>query len=130
MKKGTYPPLVTNGDPADAPPRAIGQNGTNVLFSDRVGPNGFSGARLNLGLWLDAEQTWAIEGNYFFLGQRQVSLLTSHSGDPSATTTLNVPFFNADTGLEDAIQIGVPGGQSGAITVVSRHLQTWCITAW
>jgi Putative beta barrel porin-7 (BBP7) len=121
MKKGNFPALVTNGDPADAPPGALGQPGTNVLYGDRVGPNGFSGARLNLGLWLDAEQTWALEGNYFLFGQRHVNFSTGHSGDPSATTTLNVPFFNADTGLEDALQIGVPGGQSGAITVVTAH---------
>lgn len=121
MKKGNFPALVTKGDPADAPPGALGQNGTNVIYGDRVGPNGFSGARLNLGLWLDDEQTWTIEGNYFFFGQRQVFLLASHSGDPSETTTLNVPFFNASTGLEDAIQIGVPGGQSGAITAETAH---------
>ena len=119
MKKGNFPALVTNGDPADAPPGALGQPGTNIIYSDRVGSNGFSGARLNLGLWFDAEQTWAIEHNYFLFGQRHVNFSTGHSGDPSATNTLNVPFFNADTGFEDALQIGVPGVQSGAITVVT-----------
>jgi hypothetical protein len=121
MKKGTFPALVTKGDPADAPPGALGQPGTNVIYSDRVGPDGFSGARFNLGLWFDAEHTWAIEGNYFFFGQRHVYFSEGHSGDPSLANTLNVPFFNADTGLEDALQIGVPGAQSGTVTVATTH---------
>jgi hypothetical protein len=121
MQKQHFQPLLTKGDPADAPPGAVGQPGTMAIFSDRVGPNGFSGARVSLGLWLDAQQTWGIEANYFFLGQRHLALLAGHNGDPAATSTLNVPFFNADTGLEDAVQIGVPGIQAGNITAVTSH---------
>jgi hypothetical protein len=121
MKKGNFPALATTGSPADAPPGALGQPGTVIIYSDHVGPNGLSGIRFNLGLWLDAEQSWAVEGNYFFFGQRHVGFTVGHTGDPSLANTLNVPFFNADTGLEDTIQIGVPGAQSGTITAVTGH---------
>jgi hypothetical protein len=121
MKKQNFVPLATRGDPADTPPGAVGQPGTVANFSDHVGPNGFSGARFSLGLWLDPQQTWAIEANAFLFAQRSLTFSAGHNGDPAATATLNVPFFNADTGLEDALQIGVPGVQTGNITAVTSH---------
>jgi Putative beta barrel porin-7 (BBP7) len=110
------PPLVTQGDPADTPTGAIGQPGTRILFGDRsAGANPFNGGRLNLGLWLNREQTWGIDGNYFFLATRHTSFTAAN--DSTGTTTLNVPFFNADLNAEDARQIAVPGVQSGTTSV-------------
>src|SRR5262249_34934819 len=103
MKKGNTPPLATLGDPADTPTGALGQPGTRVLIGGSDGPSIFNGGRIGLGVWLDRQQTWAIEGNYFFLGTRHTSATAANDG--TGTKSLAVPFFNADGGFEDAFQL-------------------------
>lgn len=122
MKKGDLPILVTQGDPADTPTGSLDRPGTTILFGgDRYGPSGFSGGRFTLGLWLDSNQTLALEGSFFFLAQRGLNFQVSGDGDPAGKTTLNVPFFNADGSFEDASQVVLPRIQSGTIAVMSSH---------
>lgn len=121
IRKSNNPALVTSGDPADTPTGALGQPGTRVLFGDdRTGPGAMSGGRFTLGVWLGNDQAWALEGTFLFLAQRSRNFGFTGTGD-AGTGSLNIPFLNADTGLEDAFQIALPGNQSGSINVRSAH---------
>src|SRR6266849_5604011 len=94
-------PLVTAGSPTDAIPGALGQLGTQVLFGgENVNFLTFGGLRLQSGLWLDSDQTFAVEGEYFFLG-RQFSDFSAFSDD-FGNPLLARPAINAQTGKEGA----------------------------
>ena len=121
MKRGGVPPLVTRGDPRDTPTGALGQPGTVLLFGNQeAGPHQFDGGRFTLGAWLGCERKWGVEGNYLFLAQRSSSFSAAGSGG-LGTGSLNIPFFNADGGFEDAFQLAHEGQQAGAITITTAH---------
>ena len=118
MKKLSLPALITQGSINDIPTGALGQPGTTVLRgNERISANPLNGGRFTAGIWLGCDRAWAIEGSYFFLAARHASYSITHNGNPAGTTTLNVPFFNADGNFEDAVQIGIPGVQSGTIGI-------------
>jgi hypothetical protein len=116
LHKDNLPPLVTSGSTKDNPPGAINQPGTTLLYGSQQGPSGFSGFRITLGYWLDPDQTWFVESNYFQLVQRVQPFQTA--GGAAGTGTLNVPFFNADRNIESAFLITNAGKQTGNINVV------------
>ncbi|HEY7428839.1 MAG TPA: BBP7 family outer membrane beta-barrel protein, partial [Gemmataceae bacterium] len=69
-KGENIPPLVTTGSPSDAVPGALGQPGTQILFGGDSNSQLHSGARFRGGYWFTRDQTFGIDGTFFFLGGR------------------------------------------------------------
>ncbi|HTU93640.1 MAG TPA: BBP7 family outer membrane beta-barrel protein, partial [Gemmataceae bacterium] len=111
-KGDSLPPLITSGAPNDLVPGAIGQPGTQTLFGGDYDSGVRSGVRLRGGYWFTPDQTFGIDGTFFFLGGQSASLDDSSNGDP----VLARPFFNVNTGREDSFLVAYPGTQSGEIT--------------
>ena len=124
LKRDNLPALVTQGDPnqsqflnATAIPGALGVPGTVVLDQHLNGDTSHSGVRLTIGAWLDTEQTFGVQGSYFFLFQAGPK--TSYTGDGSSTATLvGRPFYNVATGLQDASEVLGPG-IGGALSITN-----------
>jgi hypothetical protein len=64
------------------------------------------------GYWLDCEQRWGIEANYFELEDGTTRFDAASSGNP----ILARPFFNALTGRPDAELIAFPGVSTGSFS--------------
>ncbi|HUY33229.1 MAG TPA: BBP7 family outer membrane beta-barrel protein [Pirellulales bacterium] len=125
-KAGPMPsPLATLGSPNDAVPGALGQPGTQTIYGgDSVNFGAFTGLRLQSGFWLDPDQTFAIEGEYFLLG-RQFSGFSAFS-DGFGNPLIARPVVNAQTGNEGAYVDSLPGNVAGGINVFnSSALQGW-----
>jgi Putative beta barrel porin-7 (BBP7) len=88
-------PLVTTGNPTDPLPGALGQPGTRSLFGGSGLDFGtFSGGRLDLGRWLDREQTVGVEAGGFVLEQRAVRFAAG--SDRSGNPPIYFPVVNQD----------------------------------
>jgi len=107
-KSADLPPLVTTSPAGTLQAQAgvLGQTGTSVLFGgEEVDLGVRPGARFTLGYWLSECQDSGIEATYLFLGNRALNFnRTSANGDP----ILARPFFNVETGLQDALLVAFP----------------------
>lgn len=107
------PPLLTTS-PAGTPQAQAGVLGlpsTSVLFGDTgVNDRMRSGARFNLGYWLNREQTTGIEGTIFFLEPQATSYAAASNGLP----ILARPFFNTVTNESASLLVAYPGTVRGA----------------
>jgi hypothetical protein len=120
IRDSHLPPLVTASPPASA--GILGGPGTVSLFGGRTDNEERSGGRFRAGYWLDSQQTFGIEGGYFFLGSRSVNFTAGSAGAGSAV--IGRPFFNVITGAEDAELVSVPGVLTGTVAVnLSSRLQ-------
>ena len=123
---GTYVmPLVTTS-PYNTPQNEAGVLGypnTAILFGDRtINTEGRSGWRLMAGYWLDACQTWGIQGDYWDFGG-----LSTHYERTSTTTgdpIIARPFFDVNPATGVARQasqlVSYPGLVAGSISVDVR----------
>jgi hypothetical protein len=106
------PPLITTNVgaiPAQGQAGVLG-GPTRVLFGgEEVLDDGFSGGRLQFGLWLDRCHTWAVAAEYFELGSRTQSF----SGNSNAYPVLARPFFNTLTGQQDSQLVSYPNFATG-----------------
>jgi hypothetical protein len=120
-------PLVTLGSPSDAIPGALGQPGTQVIYGgDGINFRTLSGMRFETGLWLNADQTVALESGLFTVGGRaaRFSAFSDGFGNPVVAR----PIFNAQLGIEDSYLDSVPGTLSGGAIVTSlSQLFSWDI---
>jgi hypothetical protein len=120
IRDSHLPPLVTAGSLASG--GILGQPGTVVLFGGHTDNEERSGGRFRAAYWLDCQQTFGIEGSYFFLGSRSVNFAAGSPGAGSAV--ISRPFFNVITGAEDAELVSVPGVLTGTVAVnLSSRLQ-------
>ena len=91
-----------------------------MLFGgDRVNRQGQAGGRFTLGYWFDECDTVGVEGSFLFVGNVGDSFRASSFGSP----VLARPFFNVQTGQQDAIPIAftnLPG--SVAVTTGRQAL--------
>jgi hypothetical protein len=110
-KGDRLPALVTSGSPNDAVPGAIGQPGTQMLFGGDYNSRVRSGLRLRGGYWFTPDQTFGVDSTFFFIGGQSASFNDSSAGDPVLTR----PFFNVNSGKEDAYIIAYPRHQTGNI---------------
>jgi hypothetical protein len=110
-KGDRLPPLVTSGAPNDAVPGALGQPGTQTLFGGDYDSRVRSGIRVRGGYWFTPDQTFGIDATFFFLGGQSAGFNDASNGDP----VLARPFFNVNTGHEDAFLVAYPGQQAGQI---------------
>jgi hypothetical protein len=117
-------PLVTTGSPTDAPPGALGQPGTQVLFGGSGLDYGtFSGLRATLGGYFGAQGTLGFEVSGFLLERRSVGF--SASSDAAGNPGLYVPLFNTLTGAEGSFTVAdVLFPSSGSIAVASE-MRLW-----
>ncbi|HLJ11913.1 MAG TPA: BBP7 family outer membrane beta-barrel protein, partial [Planctomycetaceae bacterium] len=107
-------PLVTLGDPGDSIPGAIGQPGTSVLLGNQdIDIRGRPGGRFTLGIALDPERTWGLEGSYLFLANTSVTHGVFSDGS-SGSPALFVPFFNPNLPGEDSTLLADPGAFAGS----------------
>ncbi len=100
VRKGSTPPLVVTGSPADPFPGALDQPNTRVLFGDHGLDYGrFSGLRLDLGAWLDRDERIGLEASGFVLERRSAHF--SAQGNANGQPFLATPFVNALTGQDN-----------------------------
>lgn len=117
-------PAITTGLGADSPPGAIGQPNTVVLLGNQnINIPGRSGGRYTLGFSFDPAQTWGFEASYFNLSTSTITQSVSEDGS-AGSPLLAFPFFNVQTGKEDATYIAQPGVFPGsAVLVLQTVLQ-------
>ncbi len=117
-------PIVTQGNPGDAIPGALGQPGTSVLIGDdNVNFGGRGGGRFTFGFSLAPEQTWGFDGSYFFLANTSVAQSVSSDGS-LGSPLLAFPFYDPTLPGENASFISNPGVFSGnAVLSVTDFLQ-------
>ncbi len=92
----------------------LGTPGTAILFGgDDVHYNAFSGGQFTFGYWCDACQQHGFEISGFFLGQQTNGFNANSIQDP----TIARPFFNINTGTQDAQITAAPGIATGTLTI-------------
>jgi hypothetical protein len=115
VKGDPLPPLLTTS-PAGTPQAQAGVGGTpgvTTLFGgSRVNDDWRSGGRLDLGAWLDCQQTLGVEAGFFMLENRASGINVGSGGTP----ILARPVFNAASGRPDAQLIAFPGIVSGSFS--------------
>lgn len=109
------PPLVTTNVGNNIPQAEAGvltSPTTRVLFGgNEVLDEHFNGGRLRFGLWLDRCHTWGVGFEFFQIGSESESFSRTSAGDP----ILARPFFNTQTGVEDAELVAFPGVIAGTV---------------
>jgi hypothetical protein len=106
--------LVTTGPDRPDQRGILGQPETVILFGgEDVNNKDRSGGRFTLGIWMDNEHTAALEGNFFFLGQRTIGA----GFDSTTIPVLSRPFFNVNTGQENALVVAAPDLLTGRVNI-------------
>jgi hypothetical protein len=119
MNSGDAPPLVTTSLAGTDPDVAgvLGQPGTTVILGDSgVGTGVHLGGRFTLGLWLSRCHIQAIEANYTAVGGG-TARFSATSGEISI---LARPFFDTETGLQEAMLVAHPDVLTGSIAVAAE----------
>lgn len=111
----SLPALITAAPPGS--PRAtagtLGDPNTLILFGNqRVNDDFRNGFRARAGMWLNDEQTFGIETNFFFLGRSRQGGVAGSDGSQIVTR----PFSNAVTGRQDAELVSFPGSLAGTVS--------------
>ncbi len=73
----------------------------------------FDGGRLRFGVWLDRCHNWGLGAEFFKLGGESETFTATSSGNP----ILARPFFNTETGVDDAELVAFPGVLAGTVGV-------------
>lgn len=127
-KGSATPPLVTTSP--DSTPRS--QSGVlpaaTVLFGgDQLDATRRDGLRAVLGGWLDDEQQTGLEGSYFGFGEPAAN--SSFFAESLGLPQLARPFFNMDSGQDDAELVAFPAVLAGSVAVFTdSQLQTAALT--
>ncbi len=115
-------PIVTAGSVSDAIPGALGQPSTSVVLGNQnIGLPSQGGGRLTFGFTFDAEQSWGIEGTYFYLSNPTVAQ-GIYSDGSQGSALLAFPYYNPLTGTESASPIAYPGSFAGNAVVTLQSL--------
>ncbi len=101
------PALVTDG-----PTGIRGEAGTSVRFGDEtLLEQAHSGFRVRLGTWFDCDRRWAVEGEYWRLGD--ISDRFFDASDAEGSPALYRPFFNVNP--RDAAGVRVPAREDAQL---------------
>lgn len=114
------PPLITTS----ANPTVTRNNAgvltdptTRVLFGDsNLITDGIDGSRLRFGVWLDRCHTWGVGAEFIGMNSQYESFSATSQGSP----VLARPFFNTQTGVEDAELVAFPNVISGTVSATAR----------
>jgi hypothetical protein len=125
---GMQVPVLVTTSPANTPQNQaaiLGEPGVGVLFGGgEVNGDAVSGFRVGGGFWITHERNYAIEAEYFRLGQQD----DQYRGGSDGSTILGRPFFDIVAGQETAQLISYPGLVSGNIGVdTESNLQSFLI---
>jgi hypothetical protein len=124
IRDGGLPPLVTTGSPNDPVPGVLDPvlgPTTQVLYGNgSLDTQGRSGARFEFGRWFGACTPWAIEGGFFFLGQRTASYTAGGDGSPGSPV-IGRPFFENNRQVESIEYVNFPGIARGTINITSTN---------
>jgi hypothetical protein len=125
IRKRQVPPLVTLGSVNDTVPGAGGQPGTiNFIGQGTLDVGDQSGVRLNAVVWFDQDHTFGIDGSAFWFPDVSEKRIIAGFGGSNSLAVLARPFFNVNSGQQDADPIVFPGVQAGAMTVTMPR-QFW-----
>jgi hypothetical protein len=96
---------------------ALGEPTTTILkgqshFNDDVR----SGARFELGMWLDPSQRDGLAFTYFFIGQGSAG----YHVNPADNDIIARPFFNVSTGVQDALLVAYPNLVEGTVDITAE----------
>jgi hypothetical protein len=124
------PPLITTGSFNDLVPGALGEPHTRVLVGGNISQSDLDGARVLLRYTFanlqdpctgeycfDPCQALSVEGSFFGLETRTHT--ASVASDNRGAPVLGRPFLNANTGLQDADPVAVPGQLVGSAAIAS-----------
>ncbi len=118
MRGSWTPPLVTGSAPGTPLEDAgiLGRPGTAILFGDeRINSAVRGGFRVGMGVWLNREQTWGLEGSFFVLSRQEDGFVANGLGGQ----ILARPFFDVEANAADSALVSFPGLVSGAVAVSS-----------
>lgn len=115
-KHQDLPVLVTSGSFSDAVPGALGQPTTQDLVSGQIDDTFHSGVQLMARWDLGGDHDWIAELGGFTLGQRDGGVTVSSNGGPN-TLVIARPYYDANTGTQEADPVAVPNVMSGRITI-------------
>jgi hypothetical protein len=110
------PPLVTTSvDPSISRSQAgvLTNPATRVIYGGPVLSDSIDGGRLRFGVWLDRCHTWGLGGELIEMSEQSETFLATSEGLP----ILARPFFNTQTGVEDAELVAYPDVLSGSVGV-------------
>lgn len=101
----------------------LGIPGTSVLSPGHLGYGALPGARFTAGHWLDANQSWGVEAEGFFLGDSTASFSDASNGTPP----LRIPFTNVPPGAgfplgSSSFVLASPGFAAGGQSINSSLL--------
>ncbi|PQO34282.1 hypothetical protein DTL21_12170 [Bremerella cremea] len=117
-KGGNYPPILTTS--ADVDRGILGNPSTQIVWGDgNEHGNPTAGGRITLGLWLDDYQNWSVGGRFMALEEQSLGYTATSAQFP----VLAYPFFNLNTGLQDAVLVALPGTGSGAANNTTVNLE-------
>ncbi len=110
-KSSDLPVLATTS----SDPNGIGElgnaNTTAIFGGSSINGEARGGGKFDTGMWLDSNQSSAVQMTYFFLGEKEESFFGAQDDYP----VLARPFFNVDTAAEDARLIAAPGISDGSL---------------
>lgn len=119
--KGAELPALATTSPAGTPQGqagVLGGQGTTLLFGNQaVNSNARAGGRFTLGWWFCPCQKLGVEATYFTLGSSAAGFHASDQTNP----ILAQPFFNAQTGTQDASFVAYPGLDTGRLDVALNN---------
>ncbi len=113
------PPLVTTSPPGTPRDQAavLGEPGTTILFGGRgVNDDAISGFRLASGFWINPHRTFAIESEFFRLGQQ----VSRYQNGSDGSIILGRPVFDTLEGRETAQLISYPDLVAGSVYVEAK----------
>jgi hypothetical protein len=127
-------PLVTQAtNPADPNSGKIGFADTRILLGDQTYDLGMRyGGRFTLGGWLDSDATIGLEANYLFIAPKSTTQAVGSNGAPGSPV-LNFPFFDVNSGKEEAFGLATPTGmnlrilnelQGGELNALGKLIRT------
>ena len=116
-------PLVTQGNPADLRPGALGQPSTTILFGDDDYKFGTRhGVRVQAGVYLDSSRTFSVDAAGFYIFPD--NLHAQFASDATGTPLIARPVINASNGQLRSFLTSFPGSFSGS-TAVDARSELW-----
>jgi hypothetical protein len=115
-------PLVTTGGAADLHPGALGQPNTGILFGDSLDFRMFSGVRWDIGIFLDEDAHWSLDGGGLILFSNHTGF--SAASDDTGNPIIARPIFNVNTLTEESFVDALPGAIAGGV-VVDAKSELW-----
>jgi hypothetical protein len=110
--KGDQLPALVNTSPTGTLPALT------PLFGNSTVNTGYrSGNWVQGGMWLDCCKQWALQGDYFFLGNQSTGYNASSDGDP----VLARPYTDANTGAPGQQLIAFPGTVVGSVQATDSN---------